>query len=377
MLRFVITLCAVAFLGMGCAPSLTGPQATRLDVADAREIIVLAKPPAGSVIRDIEQLGYVLKSSEPLRAVNDTLLVFTIPEGRTIADAIAEIEAASPGVTAGANHLYRTQATGEAEGRFYANALINWRAQGCTALQPVGLIDAGVPDSYLRAAQGRLRQRSFVGGLSPAQHGTNMADLLIGPGRLSAGRVFSANVVDPGTPGGDGASVTAILRAMEWLSSERVGLVNISLAGPRNKLLDRAMGQAAENGMVFVAAAGNAGPDAPAQFPAAFPFVMAVTAIDRDTKIYRNAVRGAQIDLAAPGVDILLGGPESLRVISGTSAAAPFVTGAIAADPELQGLRVDQIRQRLTARARDLGRPGRDRIFGAGLVSAPDRCRGP
>jgi subtilisin family serine protease len=64
-----------------------------------------------------------------------------------------------------------------------------------------------------------------------------------------------------------------------------------------------------------------------------------------------------------------------LRILSGTSAATPFVTAAIAADPALQGVRsIDTIRSRLASNTTDLGPAGKDEIFGAGLVRAPESC---
>ena len=181
--------------------------------------------------------------------------------------------------------------------------------------------------------------------------------------------------MDPALRGGDAAGVVSILRAVDWLSAEGVEIINVSLAGPRNKLLDRGLGHAADNTMVLVAAAGNEGPTAPPQYPAAFPFVLAVTAIDYTLEVYDRAVQGAQIDVAAPGVDILLEEEGALRVLSGTSAAAPFVTAAIAADPGLTALEVTAVRERLAGQAQDLGAAGRDPVFGAGLITSPEPCR--
>ena len=202
-----------------------------------------------------------------------------------------------------------------------------------------------------------------------------MADLLIGPGRLRDATLFSAKVIDPALEGGDATGVVAILRAVDWLRAQNVDIVNVSLAGPRNKLLNRGLGHAAANEMILVAAAGNEGPSAPPLYPAAFPFVLAVTAVDRQLEVYTRAVRGEQIDLAAPGVDILLEDEGRLRVLSGTSAAAPFVTAAIAADRGLGDLDVAAVRRRLAAQALDLGAAGSDPVFGAGLIVAPENCR--
>jgi hypothetical protein len=347
------------------------------ELLDDRELIVLTAPPADPMIAQAEALGYALSAIHPLPQLDDDLVAFRIPPGRTIPEAIDEIEAASPGVTAGAHHLYRLQTvTGTGADRFYANALIGWPPGGCPAYHSVGMIDAGLPPTHPALADGSIvEQRFFDGDEVPAtDHGALMASLLVGPGRLTDTTLYSANVIDPTLSGGDATGVVAILRAVDWLSAQGVDLVNVSLAGPRNKLLDRGLGHAAANAMILVAAAGNAGPTAPPQYPAAFPFVLAVTAVDRALDVYERAVRGAQIDVAAPGVDILLEDAGRLRVLSGTSAAVPFVTAAIAADPGLNDLRVTAIRERLAAHALDLGAAGRDPVFGAGLILSPEPC---
>lgn len=323
-------------------------------------------------------MGYRVKAVHPLDELSDVLVVFEIPRGRTIPEAIAEIEAALPEVTAGAHHLYRLQVqTTQAAGRSYANALIRWPESGCRPVRKVGLVDAGVLPSHPGLTDGRIVQERFVPGSNPpaTDHGSLMADLLIGTGRLAGATLYSANVVDPIRDGGDAAGVVAILQAVDWLASEDVDIVNISLAGPDNKLMRRALGTSARDNMVFVAAAGNQGPGAPPQYPAALPFALAVTAIDSSSQVYRRAVQGDYIDVAAPGVDILIESEGRLRAISGTSAAAPYVTAALAADPNFRQSQATGIRARLPSQTVDLGIPGKDSVFGTGMILAPTSCR--
>ncbi|MEM6622784.1 MAG: S8 family serine peptidase [Pseudomonadota bacterium] len=358
-------------------PSADPGQAAGPEVTDPRELIVLTAPPTDLLIARAQARGYVLRTVYPLDELGDELVVFQIPPGLTIAQAIAEIEADVPGVTAGAHHVYYLQASTPAD-RNYAGPLMRWPETGCRAMQRIGIIDAGVAASHPALIAGRITQERFVAGDQPpvTDHGSLMADLLIGPGRLADAALFSANVVDPAQGDGDAAGVVSILRAVDWMRLNDVALVNISLAGPRNKLMNRALGRAASDGMVFVAAAGNSGPGAPPQFPAAFAFVLAVTAIDQDQAVYAQAVRGDHIDVAAPGVDILVPSAGGLKIKSGTSVAAPFVTAALAADPQLANTSIERARRDLRARAMDLGSPGWDPVFGAGLVLAPEGCLG-
>ena len=85
-------------------------------------------------------------------------------------------------------------------------------------------------------------------------------------------------------------------------------------------------------------------------------------------------MQGDHIDVAAPGVDILISSEGRLRVSSGTSVAAPFVTAVLAADPSLSAEDVGTVRDKLLQRTVDLGQPGPDETYGAGLISAPPDC---
>lgn len=119
--------------------------------------------------------------------------------------------------------------------------------------------------------------------------------------------------------------------------------------------------------MVIVAAVGKGGASSPAMFPAALPNVAAVTAVDADGRIFRNAVRGPHVDFAAPSVDIFLPSMAGGRYATGTSMAAPFVTARLAA-------RAERNPNALRSTVVDLGFPGRDPIYGFGLVQAAGAC---
>jgi hypothetical protein len=82
-------------------------------------------------------------------------------------------------------------------------------------------------------------------------------------------------------------------------------VINMSLAGPRNAILDRLIRDAVASGRTIVAAAGNGGPTAPPAYPAAVPGVIAVTAVDKNRQVYRLAQRGRHIAVSAYGVDVL------------------------------------------------------------------------
>lgn len=116
LLLWALVLMFVALLLSGCAPLQHANDdlndATQSPaVMDDRELIVLTAAPVEPLLARAEAKGYVLKAVHPLAELNDTLVVFRIPEGLTIPEAILDIEAEVPGVTAGAHHLYQIQSS--------------------------------------------------------------------------------------------------------------------------------------------------------------------------------------------------------------------------------------------------------------------------
>ena len=172
------------------------------------------------------------------------------------------------------------------------------------------------------------------------------------------------------------ADAFALVEALDYLASQNVQIVNLSLAGPPNQALGGQIRRMDRQGIVLVAAAGNGGPAAKPAFPAGYDPVIAVTAVDRRQQVYRRANRGSHIDLAAPGVNVWTAASISgARTKTGTSFAAPFVTAAAALLLQSEaGLTPAQTRARLQGAARDLGKAGPDEVFGHGLVQPAGGC---
>ena len=124
--------------------------------------------------------------------------------------------------------------------------------------------------------------------------------------------------------------------------------------------------------MIFIAAAGNNGPKGAPLYPAAYPQVIAVTAIDDKDRLYGKANRGDYISIAAPGVDIIapaLKGGYALS--SGTSMAAAHVSGVVALLLERDGkLDWSTAREILSASARKPNGSSGGNAFGAGILDA-------
>ena len=129
------------------------------------------------------------------------------------------------------------------------------------------------------------------------------------------------------------SSTSAVLAGVEWVrrNAVRPAVANLSLGGALSTVLDRAVDDLVDSGVVVTVAAGNDGGDACSSSPAAASEVLAVAASDRNDTRAPWSDTGSCVDLFAPGAAITsdwLGGRT--RVASGTSMASPFVAGAAA-----------------------------------------------
>ena len=209
----------------------------------------------------------------------------------------------------------------------------------------------------------------------PHQHGTAIAGAIAAHARLlgaaPAAKILAIHAF--GAEAGSAKATTmAILKGLDYAVRQRARVINMSFAGPADAKLARALASAKGKGVVLVAASGNLGPDAPPQYPAADRNVIAVSATDADDKLFSAASTGPHIAVTAPGVDILVPSPgNEYRVISGTSFAAAYVSGVAALMLQrAPGLSPDAVRGILQKTAKDIGSPGKDPEFGAGLVDA-------
>ena len=238
----------------------------------------------------------------------------------------------------------------------------------------IGIVDSAVDTDHPAFATAKISSRPFADAEQlPNYHGTAIASIIAANaaplrGLAPESEVFAAAVFEQDETRGEIASTVSLVRALDWLLSSQVDAINLSLAGPPNRLLEVALKRISEQGVMVLAAAGNGGPMARPQYPAAYASVVAVTAVDQRGRAFRLANRGDYLDLAAPGVNLrhaVAGGGYAAS--SGTSFAVPF---AVTAAALLKHQEPDSdVIGRLYAAATDIGPPGRDDIYGYGLLT--------
>ena len=327
---------------------------------------IVAVDPSPAARRAALAAGFAVLREERLEALDLEVVVLVPPRGLSLRRALERLRELDPDGVWEFNHVFSPAGavTGGTEAAAPSPAASPAPLQSGLRL---GLIDTGVDAGHPALAGVPIRQRGFAGDDRPGAHGTAVASLLAGrsgafSGAAPGATLFVADVYG-GSPSG-GAS-TGVAQALAWMTGKEVPVVNVSLVGPRNALVEAAVRRAAGRGVLIVAAAGNDGPAAPPLYPASYPGVVGVTGVNARGRALPEAARGPQVDFAAPGADMAAAGPGRGYVnVRGASFASPLVAGLLArrrgGDPV----------EALAAEARDLGARGPDPVYGRGLVAA-------
>jgi subtilisin family serine protease len=240
----------------------------------------------------------------------------------------------------------------------------------------VGLIDGGVATTHAVFAGIEIVTHGCGDRSVPSAHGTAVASLLAetlgARPRQPDGKVqlLAADVYCGDTAGG---SIERVINSLAWLSQGQVPVINVSLVGPHNRLLERAVMRVIERGHAVVAAVGNDGPAAPPLYPAAYEGVIGVSGIDRRGRALLEACRGPHVDFAALGADLRAAAiPQGRADVRGTSYAAPQVAAMLALQmPRMDPNALPAAVEVLARGATDLGARGRDSVYGFGWVVVP------
>lgn len=324
-------------------------------------------------VDELSHAGVVLVSRRDLASVGLTMLTLRKPAGATLPALIDELRASWPGTAVDFNHVYSTAATMTAPDTAPATA-----EAGAPSVAPdafrVGIVDSAVQGDHVMLQRTRVVAADFAmhEGARPLTHGTAVASLVAASSDNRA-VIYSAGVFFQQPGHAPGATTEGLVAAIEWLVSSGVPVINMSLTGPANDLLEIVIGRAVERGHVVVAAVGNNGPSGEPLYPGAYEPVIGVTAVDSRKKVFRYANRGKHVDFAARGVNVRIADSDSggLRVESGTSMASPRVAVVIAELLQSGEVAASAVRSWLIAGAEDLGRKGFDPVYGHGLVTRP------
>lgn len=340
--------------------------------------------PVAAVDQIARGYGLARESFQRVGLTQSTLYRYTIRSGQSVSSVVTRLRADKRIASAQPNMQFRLQDEGSKAlaGAQYAISKLQLsqvhrvaKGDGVT----VAVLDSGVDQTHPELAGSLTASvNALKSAAAPEAHGTSIASVIAAHTNLvgvaPAAKILAVRAFSGAR--GDGATGTTadIVRAIEIAVAADARIVNMSFAGPSDPLLARVIEAATARGVIFVAAGGNAGPEAAPAYPAADPNVIAVTATDAADALFPSANRGDYIGVAAPGVDVLVATPgDGYGLSSGTSVAAAHVSGLVALMlQEDSKLTPAEARRMLADNARDLGPAGRDTQFGAGLID-PER----
>lgn len=349
---------------------------------------VVALSPTEAALDRAKAVGFGIGRTRTLEGLDISIVVLQAPAGMSTRRALERLRREDPEGTYDYNHIYLE--SGEGGGAAVGNATTVPRIAGGAALPvaaiaagdavtgapavatKVGLIDGGVQRSHRVFSGVNVHEHGCTGGAVPSAHGTAVASLLVGQGDVFHGaapgaELFAADVYCGLATGG---ALDSVAEAFAWMSREQVAVINISLVGPANALLEQIVRVVTSRGHIVVAAVGNDGPSASPLYPAAYPEVVAVTGVDAKDRVLVEAGRGKHVDFSAPGANMSAAGIDvPFSVVRGTSFAAPIVAGLLARQlGAVDKKQADVAMAALIAQAKDLGAKGVDKIYGNGLV---------
>jgi subtilisin family serine protease len=373
-------------------PDLFDGRPVILDAAyDPTIVLVVLDPgesdPAGAQLGlDIaDRFDLELVQTRQLRASGRVAALYRLADGQTLEEVIKAL-AGVPGVI-GVQPQYLffgsqgTAPVADLRELQYAPKKLNAiaaRATGRGEGVTIGLIDTGIDLAQPEFAAADIEAFDVMQDrpVTNRDHGTALAGLMLADngfdGIAPGARLLSVRAFDTGP---DGAAISGsfeIAAAIDLAVEKGARVLNLSFAGPRDPLVMSVLDAAADKGVIFIAAAGNGGLDAVPAYPGAHRSAIAVTATDIEDAIFESANRGYYIAVSAPGVDVLSPMPGGrYELLSGTSIATAHVTAIVALMLERNpDLNRDRILELLEGSAHDLGEPGHDADYGAGLADA-------
>jgi hypothetical protein len=307
----------------------------RGELAVRREI--LAWSPSKEGLAAAAEAGLTVLRERELDGLGERMVVLRVPDGAAIESLLDLLRARDPEGAYDYNHVYTGSASGAQPAQPGAAQPMPPAAPR-SGVPAVGLIDSGVDGRHDVFKKTSISRWGCGDKVVPDAHGTAVAALIVGEsahfrGAAPQAALYAADIYcDSGT----GGSADKIASALGWLAREQVGVINMSIVGPPNRTLERAVAAMVRRGHLLVAAVGNDGPAAPPLYPASYPGVVGVSAVDKRGRVLPEAGRGPQVMFAAPGNQMISAAPGAppYRAVRGTSFAAPIVAALLA--PALQ-----------------------------------------
>ena len=277
---------------------------------------------------------------------------------------------------------FKTQAQVQDWGITQTNAPQAWSSNFTGSGIKVAIVDTGIATHEDLSISGGASFVSYTNSyLDDNGHGTHVAGI-VGARNNSIGTVgiapesnlYAIKVLDSSGSG----YLSDVVAGIDWSITNKMEIINLSLGSNSDSTtLKSIVDKAYQNNILVVAAAGNDGSTDgigdTVDYPARYDSVIAVGATDNSNNRGYFSSTGPEVEVAAPGVNILSTYIGNKYVqLSGTSMATPYTVGNLALlKQQYPTYTASQLRALLQKNIVDLGLTGRDSWFGYGLIQAP------
>jgi len=337
-------------------------NAVLADFPDSREAAEISRAPGVAAAEDDEEI-YWLGSEELSFAGAAALSARDIREGAP--QPVQPPAVSTPPAPVAPPYISTANAEGKIDRLPWSAGRLQvvraWsKTMGKGAL--VAVLDSGVdcahPDLAPNCVSGYNALNPKAAPADDNGHGTHVAGIIAGAHDWSgmAGMAPEAAILPVKVLNSSGTSkMSDVITGLAWTVRQKPDVINMSLGSPRiSEALGKAVKAARKAGILVVCAAGN--DSGPVNYPAAYEDAVAVTSMDFANKIAKSSSRGPEIDFMAPGVKIFSAAPGGRFVLmSGTSQAAPHVSGLAALAASLGVKGQAGLRAALTKAAYNIG----------------------
>ncbi len=347
---------------------------------DPNELVLLSQSMSSAKEQAKKMTGYNLRlrSRKNLKYLNMVLTVFKKTDKEAIEVKLARIKADIKNIPLALNYFYyplsrETERQSVFEQIHYKPRVIKPEKNNqCGKNKRIGMLDGPIVIQHPALKQQKILQKNHLKNSqqsASSQHATAIASILVGTssipefaGVIPEAQLFNAQIMFKNKNDKATTNSALFISGLNWLLGQQVQVINISLGGQYNPLIEKVIQILIKKNLILIASAGNEGSNSSSVYPAAQKDVIAVIAVDLLNQRDQASNTGDYIDMAAPGVELWVANAKGKggRYETGTSYASPWVAAALLIDNDIN---------KLFTEAYDLGARGKDKEYGWGLLN--------
>ncbi len=360
-------------IGLGVSISFDGQQSESLDMRDQNlrnerqgQMVIFVK---GNLPLDgLNKNGFDILQQHRLETIGSQMVKIRLPRGINFAQATSALQGIDGVQSLQPNYVYEAK-----NGVNSGLEVIGSNPQsGLRATGTIAIIDGMVDKNHNDLRSARISQRRIASRPEATKHGTAIASLLVGSGRVK-GVAQGANILSYAAIQIENnrhflGETVWIAEAFDEAAQSSASVISMSL-GIYNvdQIVKQLLDVAAQRGKLIVAAIGNSGGSS-VTYPAGYASVVGITTVDGNQRLYSNATRGAHVSYASLGVNLVVATPNSYDTASGTSMATALFAGTLLGIANETATSVRGAINRIDAHLVDLRPQGNDASFGKGLL---------